>query len=243
MSTPEHNVEALWAYVHGESDAKTRESIESALETDTALSDAAQQIRTLHGHLKGGLSITSDEALCDEITAAWDLENAALHLSPEPRSDVQEHDQTRRGPRFTIWHSGLAIAACLLIMMGVQTLRPPAALTWNVPTLAKSRSDEGTSTLYSDFEIEEMHGLLVSEVGSAYDAADDTDGRRDAWILSTALNVRPDRSFTMSVKAHNRYENDLGYFWDYHYDGLDDYRARVKQLAGNVVDGLTISKP
>lgn len=245
MNSSKHDAEALWAYVHGESDPETRESLKAALRNDPALAGAEKQIRALHGSLQRGLSapVSSDDALISEITAAWEVEHESLYLSPQMSGDAPQHEQTRRHPRFNIWHSGLAIAACLLIMMGVHTLHPQAALTWNEPSITKSRGQENTAAIYNDFEVAEMHGLLVSEVGSAYEAAEKPGDQREAWRLSTALSIRPDRSFTLSVKAQNRFEEDQVYAWDDHYDGLDDYRARVSQLADEVVDGLTGNTP
>lgn len=239
MSTSDYNAEALWAYVHGESDTETRTAIEAALKSDSALAAAEHDIRALHACLKSGAPVRaiSEEDLLSEITAAWEHDHETMRLAPDIKGDVETHDSTRR-TRISIWHSGLAIAACLLIMMGVQTLRPPAALSWNAPTLMKSRGDASTAELYSEFEIEEMHGLLVEEVASAYDATGESDKRRKAWIFSTALNVRPDRSFTLSVNARNRYDATLQLSWDYPFDSMDDYRERVTQMADDVADGL-----
>ena len=133
MKPSEQNVERLWAYVHGETDAETRETLAAAIASDPAMAAAEQEIRALHGRLKQGLSADglSDEDLCSEITAAWDREHEQLRVLPDTDADETARDTATRTSRFTIWHSGLAIAACLLIMMGVQTLRPPAALTWN----------------------------------------------------------------------------------------------------------------
>ena len=237
MSKRTINSDDLWTYVHG---AETGPAIAEALQDQPELAAMERSIRALHSHLQHGLGASSpgtEEALISEITRAWDKEHGELRLVSPSRMDGTLQETARR-PRISIWHFGMAIAACLAIVMGVQTLSPPEALVWQEITIARTRSGPETSGLYADEDVSVIQQLLSQTVATAYAKRAGVLLPRAMWTLSSSLNVRPDLSFTLIVRAENRYDAGPEKSWSHSFDTLGDYKSQISEFADDIAEGL-----
>ena len=239
MNTKSYSEEDVWAYVHGETDADTRAALEAALQNDSTLAQAEKQIRATHTRLADGLqsNADNDEALTTRVLAAWERDQKP-DLTLAPPSQHDDEQSRRKRPRLNIWHSGLAIAACLTIMMGIQTYRPRSAFTWIELAAPKARGGDRTPPIYSNAEIDALHQQLVKSVDLAYDKANNDSKRTSGWTLATFISPTQDHALTLTVKARRRLAADTEQSWTSQFDNADDYRDRIETFAAEIVADL-----
>ena len=241
MNKSTFDEEDLWTYVHGESDAQTRAAIDRALRLQPELATMERAIRALHTRLQLGLSASTTITEADvtsQITQAWDREHGVLHLaSPSPDATVER--EPVRKPRFGIWHFGMAIAACLAIVMGVQTLSPPDALLWQDISLVGARAAHTDAVSYSSDELSVIQELLSQKVGEAYTERHGILHPAAMWTLASSVHAQPDLSFTLIVRAGHRRDKSPEKSWSQSFDTLEDYKMQVGAFASDIAEGLT----
>ncbi|MDE0837466.1 MAG: hypothetical protein OSB41_00280 [Kiritimatiellae bacterium] len=239
MNTKSYSEEDVWAYVHGETDADTRAALEAALQNDSTLAQAEKQIRATHTRLADGLqsNADNDEALTTRVLAAWERDQKP-DLTLAPPSQHDDEQSRRKRPRLNIWHSGLAIAASLTIMMGIQTIRPRNAFTWTELAVPKARGSSNTPPLYSNAEMDTLHQQLVESVNLAYDNVSNDSKRASGWTLATSITPTQDQAFTLMVEARRRLAADTEQSWTSQFDNADDYRDHIDTFAAEIVGDL-----
>jgi len=149
----------LWAHIFGEMSPDERGELERLMQADPDLRDRGDRLQKMERYLRVLMPYVdpTDEAIEERIIEQWERTHGATDSLPEPGPATAV---AKEGPeRITIswpwplaW-SAMALAAGLLLMVGVYALRAPSSIDWLSPELVPYAQRGEAAALYSQRQL------------------------------------------------------------------------------------------
>jgi hypothetical protein len=230
--------ERAWAFTHGELDETDARDFSRQLQSDTALADEVRKIqqadRTLRELLPVQAQSRAEIADAIEKELDRDLEQRVV------RGPWRQPDRSRFGLNGP-WMAGLlAVAAGVLILIGMPSLFPGHAVHWDKPqyTLLQYRGTD--SGLGRDGARRCFEALVTGMDRSLRNRYDLTKAERDTvklWQLAFALKEQPGGGFSARVSATHR-RSGATQTWRADCPGVDAWSYTIGVLAEEIADWL-----
>lgn len=233
--------EKIWAYLHGECDAETRQAIEKEIARDGALRTELGRARNLDCMLRAALPALSeqspgDEALAEQALAAWDRQNAnKAAFSPARPVPVRWRAFSPVGRRIAVGLSGLAAAAALVVAVTLN-FRTPQPAKWEDPTFIplawRGPDTQAGGRAIDACAARRCQEALMASVACA--SAARKVALPPGLVFSVRIQALRNGAFSMCVQARLRAGRNVGE-WDGVYSGLDAFFKNADVSADRIV--------
>jgi anti-sigma factor RsiW len=233
--TTENQRDRLWAYVHGELPPDDRQRLEDDLAASPALRAEVAELRAFDRLLRRSLAqpAVTDEELGGRILEAWEADqrpaNAGRRVIPFFRSAP--------------FRLGLALAACLGILLGGYQLQAPQHLRWAPLTIAapayRGAPAAPAVPAYPAARLEALAAALRREVNAAYRAQPrPATGARVRWTLQ--IEFQELFAGALAVRVHGETSSGVSARrdWSAEFGDENEFRKRLSAWSRELAEGL-----
>jgi len=255
VADPEES-DRIWAYVLESMDDLEREQMERDIEADPALRSEVEKTRQsseVLGSLVARLDADIEPGTLEQkILKGWERSEAAVGLE-DPRAEdapPKRPSQSSVPPMIPFSVRPLvAVAACLLILVGGHFYLASESLTWMEPRL-ETRAFKGpdAQSAYSRETLQDLSTRLGAAISGAYEAAggDSFWNRifryRSDWDLQIQIHELDDGILQIDVAA---YGDDPGIStkeWIEYVDSEEAFQALVEPFGAEIASTLASMK-
>ena len=242
-----NQIEAVWAYLHGEMADEERNAFELDLQKDAELRRIFDETSKMHRLLRETLPVVDQEEssiddIADKALACWEKEyDLKQRFVSERASQQKQGGLPSKWSRF-LFHpavgvAGLAAAAVILLVSPV--LKTPAGLAWDDPVFSSlalrgAQSAEAQAVLSEDIAVR-CQTLLQSELMRALETR--ADSSQISLVLSLHLQELRNGAFSLIVQARTR-KGDLVGEWSGDYSGEAAFNEQVGASAEQIAEAL-----